>query len=104
MKILTNLYNLKSLSEHDNDHHHYEFCFKIWCHIEMMCLKNGCFKKHIVYINSTTNIVRNIQDKNITIQNINKKVFIIHVHVTFIPNWLKNQNKQQTRIKNLSIT
>lgn len=39
----------------------------------MMCLKNGCFKKHIVYINSTTNIVRNIQDKHITIQNINKK-------------------------------
>lgn len=64
--------------------------------------KNGCFKKHNVSIHSTTNIVRNIQNKNITIRNINKKVFIIHV--TFILNWLKNQNKQQTKIKNLSIT
>lgn len=68
----------------------------------MMCLKNGCFKKHIISIHSTTNIVRNIQNRNITILDLNKKVFIIHV--TFIPNWLQNQNKQQTSIKNLSIT
>lgn len=44
--MLLNMYDLQliGLSEHDNDHHHYEFCFKILCYIEMMCLKMS-FKK-----------------------------------------------------------